>query len=95
MFISVSYTHLDVYKRQVNGDISDVKTDLALMRLRTERLQSYNQPEDVAKVGNALNELYIEIEETLDEITALYLGPTEDTAALRFSFCLLYTSRCV
>ncbi len=30
----------------VNGDISDVKTDLALMRLRTERLQSYNQPED-------------------------------------------------
>lgn len=27
----------------VNGDISDVKTDLALMRLRTERLQSYNQ----------------------------------------------------
>lgn len=70
----------------VNGDISDVKTDLALMRLRTERLQSYNQPEDVAKVGNALNELYIEIEELLDEITALYLGPPEDTAALRLSF---------
>ena len=26
----------------VNGDISDVKTNLALMRLRAERLQSYN-----------------------------------------------------
>ena len=28
----------------VSGNVSDVKTELALMRIRTERLQSYNQP---------------------------------------------------
>ena len=38
----------------VHGDISDVKTNLALMRIRTERLQSYNQPEDVELVRAAL-----------------------------------------
>lgn len=70
----------------VNGDISDVKTDLALMRLRTERLQSYNQQEDVAKVRSALDELYADIEALLDEVDELYLGPAEDTAALRRSF---------
>lgn len=66
----------------VDGNISDVKTDLALMRLRTERLQSYNQPEDVEKVRSALDELYLEIEPLLNEIDSLYLGPEEDTDAL-------------
>lgn len=70
----------------VNGDISDVKTDLALMRLRTERLQSYNRPEDVDKVRTALDQLYLGMEALLEEIDSLYLGPGEDTESLWLVF---------
>lgn len=66
----------------VNGDIGDVKTNLALMRIRTERLQSYNQPEDVEKVRMSLEEIYIEMEQLLEEIASLYLGPDEDVEKL-------------
>ncbi|WP_295579242.1 hypothetical protein [uncultured Oscillibacter sp.] len=66
----------------VNGGIGDIKTDLALMRLRTERPQSYNQPEDVEKVRSAPDALHLNID-VLDEIDSLYLGPSEDTDALR------------
>ena len=67
----------------VNGDVSDIRTNLALMRIRTERMQAYNQPADVEKVRIALNDLNREMEELLDEVDDLYLGPKEDTAALR------------
>lgn len=70
----------------VNGDISDVKTSLALMRIRTERLQSYNQPEDVEIVRAALKDLYGEMDTLLDEISSLYLGPEEDINALRNTY---------
>lgn len=70
----------------VSGDISDAKTNLALMRIRTERLQSYNQPEDIEKVQAALEDLYLEMEKLLNEIEALYLGPEEDVKALKKSF---------
>lgn len=70
----------------VNGDISDVKTGLALMRIRTERLQSYNQPEDIEVVRVALKELYVEMEALLDEIEHLYLGPAEDISALKNTY---------
>lgn len=70
----------------VNGDISDVKTSLALMRVRTERLQSYNKPEDIETVRIALKELYSEMEELLNEIEALYLGPEEDFIALKNTY---------
>lgn len=70
----------------VNGDISDVKTSLALMRIRTERLQSYNQPEDVETVRTALKNLYVEMETLLDEIDSLYLGPDEDVNAIRSTY---------
>ncbi|MDO4271301.1 MAG: response regulator [Eubacteriales bacterium] len=70
----------------VNGDISDVKTNLALMRIRTERLQSYNQPEDVEKVRAALGEIAVETDALIAEIDELYLGPDEDIAALRDTY---------
>lgn len=70
----------------VSGDISEVKTDLALMRIRTERLQSYNEPEDIEKVRDSLEDLYVDMEKRLDEIDALYLGPVEDTRSLRSSY---------
>lgn len=70
----------------VNGDISDVKTNLALMRIRTERLQSYNQPEDIETVRNSLQYLYIDMEKLLSEIETLYLGPDEDIKVLRNTY---------
>lgn len=66
----------------VNGDVSDVKTNLALMRIRTERLQSYNQPEDIESVRAALNELYLDMDALMEEINELYLGPDEDIESL-------------
>lgn len=70
----------------VNGDISDVKTDLALMRIRTERLQSYNQPEDVEIVRDSLEDLYADMDALLAEIDELYLGPDEDVEALKSTY---------
>lgn len=70
----------------VNGDISDIKTNLALMRLRTERLQSYNQPEDVEKVRLALDDLYDNMETLLNEVDELYLGPDEDVKAMKDTY---------
>lgn len=73
----------------VNGDISDVKTNLALMRIRTERLQSYNQPEDIETVRISLEEIYEETEKLLAEIDVLYLGPDEDIEALEETYAEL------
>lgn len=70
----------------VNGDISDVKTNLALMRNRTERLLSYNQPADIDKVRTALEELYISMDLLLEEIDSLYLGPDEDVEMLKNTY---------
>lgn len=70
----------------VNGDISDVKTNLALMRIRTERLQAYNQPSDILTVQNALDVLYVDMEELLAEIEELYLGPASDVTTLKETY---------
>lgn len=70
----------------VSGYIGDVKTGLAMMRIRTERLQSYNQPEDVEQIRSALENLYIDMETLIDNVDNLYLGPDEDVAALRKSY---------
>lgn len=70
----------------VNGDIGDVKTDLALMRIRTERLQSYNQSADIDTVRIALNDIYSEIEDLIEEIDELYLGPDEHVVKLRNTY---------
>lgn len=70
----------------VNGDISDIKTQLALMRIRTERLQSYNQPEDVEKVRIALQGIYAEVDELINNVDELYLGPDSDVNALKATY---------
>lgn len=56
------------------------------MRLRTERLQSYNQPEDVEKVRLALDDLYDNMETLLNEVDELYLGPDEDVKAMKDTY---------
>lgn len=70
----------------VNGNVSDIRTKLALMRVRTERLQSYNQPEDVDKVREALSDIYADADLLIGSIEELYLGPKEDTEALRQTY---------
>lgn len=66
----------------VNVDISEVKVNLAQMRVRVERLQAYNEPNDVEVVRAALDELNDDMEELLNEIENLYLGPRDDIDAL-------------
>lgn len=70
----------------VNGDVSDLKTELALMRIGTERLQSYNQPEDVEKVRTTLQDIYSKVDLLIRNIDDLYLGPDEDVNALRSTY---------
>lgn len=70
----------------VNGDISDIKTELALMRIRTERLQSYNQPDDIEKVRAALQDIYSDTDYLINDIDNLYLGPDEDVDALKATY---------
>lgn len=70
----------------VSGNASDLKTTLAMLRIRTERLQSYNQPSDIEIVRESLKSFYTDIERLLDEIDELYLGPEEDTAAIRETY---------
>lgn len=70
----------------VSKDISDVKTSLALMRIRTERLQSYNKPEDIEVVRAALENLYLDMNTLFDEIEELYLGPKEDVEKLKDTY---------
>lgn len=62
----------------VSNNVSDVKINLAQMRIRTERLQSYNQPADVESVRVAVEQYYENIESILVQIEELYLGPDED-----------------
>lgn len=61
----------------VTRGVGDLKTGLAQIRIRTERLQSYNTPEDVETVRNSLKELYQEMDQTFAEIGPLFLGPSE------------------
>lgn len=70
----------------VSGDISDVKINLALMRMNTERLQSHSRTEDIEAVKIALEELNMDMDVLLNEIDALYLGPEEDIAALKSAY---------
>lgn len=70
----------------VNGYISDVKTNLALMRIRTERLQSYNKPQDIEIVRVSLENLYEDMEELIRKIEELYLGPDEDVDRLNDTY---------
>lgn len=70
----------------VNGDISNIKTNLALMRIRTERLQSYNQPDDVERVREALDDIFETMDLLINEVEELYLGPQEDVARLKATY---------
>lgn len=70
----------------VSSDISDLKTNLAQMRIRTERLQSYNQPSDIELVRKSLDSIYDTMDSLLDEIYSLYLGPHEDIEAIRSTY---------
>lgn len=67
----------------VSGDVSDIRTQLALMRIRTERLQSYNQPQDVDNVCEALNNIYKDMDLLISNVDELYLGPGDDVEALQ------------
>ena len=94
---SVSYTHLDVYKRQHLTDDGDVENDRFVKQSRLEKLEPMEivQKYTVAfhKVLNQFNLLPPTIEPTA---TGHILEQIELTQKLiDTGFCLLYTSRCV
>ena len=70
----------------VSENISNLRTNMAQMRVRTERLQAYNQAEDIEKVRTALNDLNLDIERLLEDVGTLYLGPSEDVLALNNTY---------
>lgn len=56
------------------------------MRIRTERLQSYNQPEDVEKVRTSLRDIYSNVDVLIANIDELYLGPDKDVNTLKATY---------
>lgn len=67
----------------VSQEIGNIRTDIALMRVYIERLQFYNDSDDLQLVRTKLRELQQKMEHSIDQVEALYLGPPEDVAALR------------
>lgn len=70
----------------VSENINEIKINLAMIRIRTERLQAYNQPSDIEMVRESLENFYDAIDGRLEEIDTLYLGPHEDVVLLRQTY---------
>ena len=78
---------------EVVASAGDLRTNIAEMRIRTERLTMHNSVKDIALVRDALNELYEAAEERVDYIGSLYLGAQEDVDALRALMARLRTAQ--
>lgn len=70
----------------VNSYMGEVNTDMALMRVRIERLHSYREPEDIQLIHQALEELHEKIWPLINSIDDLYLGPDDDVETLQSSY---------
>ena len=82
IFESVSYTHLDVYKRQVVA--------------RARRIQRFlSQPFHVAETFTGTPGVYVKLEATVKAFKGILNGDYDHLAEDDFYICLLYTSRCV
>lgn len=70
----------------VSKEIGNLRTNTALMRASSERLQAYNTPDDVNSVKDDLANYCIEIEASIEKIDNLYLGPKSDIENLKSTF---------
>ena len=91
--IPVSYTHLDVYKRQIQNDLNASlhKLDLAKRNLEvnpSSQIMARNE-EILREIGECENEIKIrqmDLERCRQEVSSIEKDMKD---------CLLYTSRCV
>lgn len=67
----------------------DLKTSIAEIKLRTERLKYYNRPEDITLLANGLDLIYASMKEPMSQINSLYLGDPADVAKLEQTLQLL------
>lgn len=77
----------------VSYNTGEAKTAIALMRVRTERLQSYNHPKDVEEVALELDDLYSNMDSLLKGIKDMYLGPDEDVKVLQDTYSQIYDNQ--
>ena len=88
---AVSYTHLDVYKRQLLGYDYQVQGDIGYqfaLTLKTD-LSSQNQIEDY--FYSQLNDVSVTLRKCQVVVDGQTVGVVKDETALR-DICLLYTS---
>ena len=98
-FVPVSYTHLDVYKRQDRDNI-----DLTVIRIPQIRNGSIRSDSHVCRTSQKyLSQFHMEhkiitfaTSSATVELAAIAAGTEPARIAKKLSFiCLLYTSRCV
>ena len=87
--LTVSYTHLDVYKRQLSAMSGTTNTLVEI----SDYLYKKN-PEGANEIINRLEAKY---KQHVNELysTDEYKQKTQEFIKAQFDYCLLYTSRCV
>ena len=90
--VSVSYTHLDVYKRQtLDGANIEIKDNVGIDNIFIFG-KTAQQVDDIRKAGYKPSEIinsHAELAQALHEINDGLFSPDDPNS------CLLYTSRCV
>ena len=89
-FIPVSYTHLDVYKRQPHVSASDVKPK----GFTTFVYADDGSTEIERFVSSGSNRVYKSVDEIPKDLQHAFVA-IEDERFYKHNGCLLYTSRCV
>ena len=88
----VSYTHLDVYKRQVQWD----KNREIHYKKLNEKVQNQNQKNAIEQFKTTIEDAVLKRRSAFDMATQDYRSSIELTLNNKQNgVCLLYTSRCV
>lgn len=80
--ITLLTEHPFTVSRELNG----LREDMAQMRVRSERLQTYHTAEDITLVKERFKDIYKKMDKSLEEINGLYLGPKEDIENLEKTY---------
>lgn len=74
---------------EVVNSIGDIRLYLSEMHLRTERMERNRSEEEMAVTHNALNAIYLLLDEPLSRVADMYLGNADDVEALSVTLELL------
>lgn len=84
--------HMEVVSEhpfEVVASVGDLKTYVAGMRIRAERLMMHQEEEDIKLVEESLESTYQAMEVPLDKISTLYLGDQQNVKDLKDTFARL------